>query len=75
MLAGLEQVGKAVECLDDAAAMKGGDDEVAGGGCLEGGDGGFLIADFSEENDVWTLAEGRSQAGGEIAGVLADLAL
>ena len=72
---GFQQVGEAVEGFHHAAAVQGGDDEVAGLGGVERGDGGFRIADFTDEEDVRTLAQRGAQAGGEAVRVLADLPL
>ena len=55
--------------------MEGGEDKVAGLGGAKGDQGGVLIADFPEEDDVRALSQRGAQGARERGGVRSDLPL
>ena len=70
-----EQVGKSFEGIGDAAAVEGGNDEMAGFRGMEGGYSRFLIADFADKEDVRTLAQRGPQTPRKIRRILTNLPL
>ena len=70
-----EDVDDAVDGHGRAAAVQGGQHQMAGLGGGQGQRHGLAVAHLADQDDVGTLAQGRAQAGGEALHVGADLAL
>src|SRR5580658_3871485 len=56
-------------------SVQGGQHQVAGFGCKNGGGNGFQVAHFADQDDVRVLAKCSAQRGGEGRGVHFDFAL
>lgn len=59
-------VQQACHCAGSVVGVQCGEDEVACERCLDGGFGGFLIANLADHDDVGIVAEDCAEAGCEV---------